>query len=48
MALQVAEMTAKMAAHEATAFNPHRGTDDGAACAAALGKWKGFWGPWLP
>lgn len=31
--------------HQATAFTPNRGKDDGSACKAALGTWKGFWGP---
>ena len=27
------------------AFNPKRGTIDPRACNAAMGKYKGFWGP---
>ena len=30
-----------------TAFNPHRGNVDPRACEAALGKYGGFWGPFV-
>ena len=41
------ELQAMLDAHERTAFNPHRGGNDPKACAAALGPWRGFWGPWI-
>lgn len=41
-------MRAKLAAYEATAFNPDRGREDPAACACALGAYGGFWGPFRP
>jgi arylsulfatase I/J len=41
----VAEIRARIAAHNATVFSPHRGEDDGAACAARAS--SGFWGPFL-
>jgi arylsulfatase B len=44
----VADLRARIAAWQATAFSPNRGTDDGAACAAAATTWRGFWGPFLP
>jgi len=44
----VKEMMARIVELQATAFGPDRGSDDGTACKAATGKWKGFWGPFLP
>jgi hypothetical protein len=44
---KVLHLNVRLAAYEATAFNPHRGTDNGAACKAAATVWDGFWGPWL-
>jgi arylsulfatase B len=41
----VAELKAVMAAYEATAYAPDRGTDDGTACRTAFGNWSGFMGP---
>ena len=41
----VAALRARIAAHNATAFSPDRGDDDGAACAARAA--AGFWGPFL-
>jgi hypothetical protein len=38
---------AKLEAYETTAFNPHRGPVDPAACAKALGPYGGFWGWWI-
>ena len=29
-------------------YDPYRGGDDGAACAAAAARWGGFWGPFEP
>ena len=30
-------------------FSPDRGTTDlDGACAVAMGRYHGFWGPWLP
>ena len=45
---KVAHMNVRLAVWEATAYNPHRGSDNGAACEAAANTWNGFWGPWLP
>lgn len=44
----VSEMRARIAEINRTVYSPDRGTDSGEACAAALGKWLGFYGPWLP
>ena len=44
----VSEMRARIAEINLTVYSPDRGTDSGEACAAALGKWLGFYGPWLP
>ena len=41
----VAALRARIAAHNATVFSPHRGADDGLAC-AVRGP-VGFWGPFL-
>ena len=41
----VAELYSRIEAIQATAFTPNRGSDDGTACKAAMGQWKGFWGP---
>lgn len=43
----VARLRARMDEIQATTFTPRRGTDDGAACSAAMNKWGGFWGPFL-
>ena len=43
----VAQLRARIAAWNATGYSPQRGEDDGAACAAALGRYGGFWGPFL-
>ena len=45
--LTVRALTAKLAAYEASAFNPDRGKDDGTACKVGLGLYGGFWGPFL-
>jgi hypothetical protein len=42
-----AEMRARIALHAASVFNPDRGQDDGAACAAAFARHDGFYGPFL-
>ena len=47
MPAKAAELLARIAAANATLFTPDRGTADPLACKAALGKWGGFWGPWL-
>ena len=44
----VARLTAELRAAQATAFKPARGRDDGTACQAALHRWGGKWGPFLP
>jgi len=48
MPAKVAELRARIAAHNATFFRPDRGTDDNAGCRAALDQYRGFWGPFLP
>jgi hypothetical protein len=40
-------MYKKLEAYETTAFNPHRGPVDPAACHKALGEYGGFWGWWI-
>ena len=44
---RLARMTAKLVAYEATAFNPHRGPTDPAACKAVADEYGGFWGPFI-
>lgn len=44
---QVKKLRAKLEAYEATAFNPNRGYISHAACAAAMHKYGGFWGPFM-
>ena len=39
-----ARMRARIAQLQEAVYDPYRGTDDGAACAAATGRWGGFWG----
>jgi len=41
----VSEMYERIAELQRTAFSPNRGTDNGAACKAAIERWGGFWGP---
>ena len=41
-------MQQKLAKHQATYFNPNRGNIWPGACDAALTKYNGFWGPFLP
>ena len=48
MPAKVAELTAKIEKYELTAFNPKRGGADPKSCKAALGKYGGFWGPFIP
>ena len=47
MPAKAAELRAKVEAYETTAFNPDRGQVNPAACDNALGKYGGFWGPFL-
>ena len=42
------DMQQKLANYQATLFNPDRGKEYPEACVAALGKYEGFWGPFLP
>ncbi len=44
----VAALYKRIQVHEATVFSPFRGANDPQACAAAIHKWGGFWGPFLP
>ena len=44
----VAALRARIAFHNATMYRPKRGTPSKLACDAALGKYRGFWGPFLP
>lgn len=44
----VARMRARVAELQAAVYDPDRGSDDGAACAAAMDRWGGFWGPFEP
>ena len=47
MPAKAAALRAKVEAYETTAFNPDRGNVNPAACDNALGKYGGFWGPFL-
>ena len=38
-------MRTRIAQLQESVYDPYRGGDDGAACAAATGTWGGFWGP---
>lgn len=40
-------MRQKLQGYQATRFNPDRGSVSDAACDAALGKYQGFWGPFV-
>jgi len=40
-------MYRKLNEAEKTAFNPIRGGVDPVACQVGLGKYKGFWGPFI-
>ena len=44
---KVAELFAKVDAYARSAFNPHRGKVDPAACETGLTVHGGFWGPWI-
>jgi arylsulfatase B len=44
----VQELYARILEIQKTAFSPDRGSDDGTSCKAALEKWGGFFGPFLP
>jgi arylsulfatase I/J len=48
MPAKVAELRTKIEKYESTAFNPKRGGTDPKSCNNALGKYGGFWGPFLP
>ena len=41
------EMRAKLQTYQGTLFNPDRGSVASEACDAALGKYSGFWGPFI-
>ena len=41
-------MLRTLAWHNQSTFSPYRGPWDAGACKAALGKYDGFWGPWVP
>lgn len=43
-----ARLRARIAQLQLEVYSPQRGVDDGLACAAAMGTWGGFWGPFLP
>ena len=43
----VARMRARLEALLPTAFNPHRGPVDPAACDTAMGRYGGFFGPFV-
>lgn len=45
---KVKELMDRLVEIRTTVYSPDRGALDPAACAAIHGKWKGFWGPWLP
>lgn len=47
MPQKVAELYAKIEKYETTAFNPDRGQTDPNACAMAMDKYGGFWGPFV-
>jgi len=47
MPRRVAKMRAKVEHYALSAFNPHRGREDPAACDAAENEHGGFWGPWI-
>lgn len=38
-------MRTRIAQLQESVYDPYRGGDDGAACAAVTGTWGGFWGP---
>lgn len=48
MAATMEHMRQLLATANATFFNPDRGSVSKLACEAALGKYGGFWGPFLP
>ena len=43
----VAELKAEIKRQNASVFSPWRGVEDDLACKVAMGKNKGFWGPFL-
>ena len=48
MDAQIAKMRSRLAALEATYFNPDRGSSkDGLAERTAIEKWGGYWGPFI-
>jgi arylsulfatase I/J len=44
----VTALRARIQHYQDGVFSPMRGADDGTACAAALDRWSGFWGPFVP
>ena len=44
----LAEMRKKLSGYQGTHFEPDRGNEWPGACDAALNKYNGFWGPFLP
>ena len=44
---RLARMYKKLEQYELSAFNPHRGPTDPAACKKAMGEYGGFWGWWI-
>lgn len=43
----VAKLLAELHKEQATVYSVDRGPVDKEACVAAMGKYQGFWGPWL-
>ena len=46
-ATKIALLKEILAAHSANLFSPDRGAAVPAACAAAMGKYNGTWGPFI-
>ena len=44
----VAQLADRIAFYQSAVFSPDRGSDDGAACKAAMEQYRGFWGPFVP
>ena len=45
---QLASMVGRLTALQGSLFSPDRGAKDERACEAAVTRWGGFYGPWLP
>ena len=43
----VTKLLAELATAQAGVYSVDRGPTDKGACEAAMGKYEGFWGPWL-